>query len=231
MSNTSATDPRPTWEVAHLFPLQGQWSESDFLELHTSRMVELSGGKLKVLPTPSWLHQLIVRYLVAALDRHIAAGAGGTVLFAPLPVRLFPGTIREPDVLYFLPDNRPSDPRGYPDRVDLVMEVVSPGVESRQRDYVAKRADYARGRVPEFWIVDPEAELITVLELAGEDYRESGVFRAGQIARSRLLEGLEIPVDQILSLAKRDVRDRASETTADVHGRSDSAREGEPPAP
>ena len=34
--------PEPTWEVAHLFPPQGHWTESEFFELHSNRMVELA---------------------------------------------------------------------------------------------------------------------------------------------------------------------------------------------
>lgn len=106
----------PTWEVAALLPNQGQWNEADFLQLHTNRMAELVSGNLEVLPVPTWLHQLIVKFFVSAIETHLKANnLGGVVLFAPLPVRLFPGTIREPDVLYVSPGNIPNNTRGYPD--------------------------------------------------------------------------------------------------------------------
>ncbi len=47
------------------------------------------------------------------------------VLDAPLPIRLFRDTIREPDVMYFAPGSEPQDPRSYPSKVELAMEVVS----------------------------------------------------------------------------------------------------------
>lgn len=115
----------PAWEVAHLFPAQGQWTESEFFELHSNRMVELADGTLEILPLPTWLHQLMVDFLADLLKRQVANGTDGHVMQAPLPVRLFPNTIREPDVMYFAPGSEPSDPRGYPEKVDLAMEVVS----------------------------------------------------------------------------------------------------------
>jgi Uma2 family endonuclease len=95
----------PTWEVVELFPRQGQWSEADFYRLHTNRLVELVDGRLEILPMPTWLHQLMVRYFCQQLEFQLESRRGGKALFAPLPVRLFPGTIREPDVLYVLPTN------------------------------------------------------------------------------------------------------------------------------
>jgi len=45
-----------TYEVAELFPRQGEWTEEDYLSLpETNRLVELSDGKLVVLPMPTTL--------------------------------------------------------------------------------------------------------------------------------------------------------------------------------
>ena len=66
--------------------------------------------------------------------------AGSTTLFAPLPARLFPGTIREPDLLYIAPENAPGPDVEYPTHIDLALEIVSPGKDARQRDYEDKRA-------------------------------------------------------------------------------------------
>ena len=57
---------------------------------------------------------------------------------------------------------------------DVVVEVVSP--DDPGRDLVVKRADYAEAAIPEYWIVDPRVETVTVLTLAGGAYVEHGVF-------------------------------------------------------
>ena len=103
-------------------------------------------------------------------------------MFSALRMRIREGKFREPDIL-LLRDS--SDPR-YQDRywlgADLVVEVVSP--DDPQRDLVEKRADYAEGGIPEYWIVDPRDETITVLVLRGNAYVEHGVFSRGAAATS-----------------------------------------------
>ena len=44
----------------------------------------------------------------------------------------------------------------------LVIEVVSPGDIQRERDYIAKRIQYQDCSVPEYWIIDPQAQSILV---------------------------------------------------------------------
>ena len=53
----------PAWEVAFLFPAQGEWSEHEYLELDTNHLVEFSHGQIEVLPMPSDRHQAIVGFL------------------------------------------------------------------------------------------------------------------------------------------------------------------------
>jgi Uma2 family endonuclease len=152
---------------------------------------------------PTWLHQLIVDFLVTSIKVYLSESQlGGIVLFAPLPTRLFPGTIREPDVLFVSPINIPNDPRSYPRKLDLVMEVVSEGPEARARDYEAKRFDYAKAGIAEYWIVDPEQSLITVLALEDDRYLTLGEYAAGQIAKGRYWDGFTISVDRMLSIGR-----------------------------
>ena len=54
---------------------------------------------------------------------------------------------------------------------------------------VDKRLDYAEAGIPEYWIVNPLDETVTVLFLADGAYREHGVFRPGAHAGSALLPG------------------------------------------
>jgi Uma2 family endonuclease len=82
----------------------------------------------------------------------------------------------------------------YWEGADLAIEIVSPNRKSHERDYTQKRHDYAEGGVFEYWIVDPQDEVITVLKLDGDAYVVHGEFRLGERATSRLLEGFEVSV-------------------------------------
>ncbi|MBW4527331.1 MAG: Uma2 family endonuclease [Phormidium tanganyikae FI6-MK23] len=47
----------------------------------------------------------------------------------------------------------------------LVVEIVSPGETNRSRDYNDKRNQYQDQGIPEYWIVDPQTQTVTVLKL------------------------------------------------------------------
>jgi Uma2 family endonuclease len=59
----------------------------------------------------------------------------------------------------------------------LVVEVVSPGQTNRDRDYKSKREQYQRVGIPEYWIIDPEHQAVTVLKLEVSQYIEIGSFK------------------------------------------------------
>jgi Uma2 family endonuclease len=163
--------------------LQEPWTEAQYLRLtRTSRqLLEFTDGRLDVLPMPTDQHQVIVRFLLLALFPR-ALELGGTVLFAPLRLRIRDGKFREPDLLLVLDANDPRRGNDFWTGADLVVEVVSP--DDPGRDTRDKRLDYAEAGIPEYWIVNPLDETVTVLELRGTAYAAHGVFRRGQQADS-----------------------------------------------
>ena len=183
--------------MALLYPVQGSWTEDDYLALGTNRLVELSEGCIEVLPTPTKLHQRMVRFLSFLIQEFVSARGLGEVLFAPLPVRLWPGTFREPDIVFVRPER--GEYAGQPEGADLVMEVLSPGEENRRRDVEIKREEYARAGIPEYWIVDPEGRRVTVLVLEGATYREHGAFGPDDTATSATLAGLAVSVADLFA--------------------------------
>jgi Uma2 family endonuclease len=191
---TVSNHPEPTWEIAHLFPGQGMWSEGEYLALNGNHLVELSNGRLEVLPMPTTMHQLIVVYLYGLLLSFTSTRDLGTVLVAPLRVRLWRGKFREPDVVFMRSEHADRAGNDFWKGADLVMEVVSGDEEDRRRDLVEKRKDYARGGIPEYWIVDPRDEQITVLRLARTRYVVHGEFEKGAVATSHLLPGFAVNV-------------------------------------
>lgn len=189
---------RVTREVAEFYPSQGQWTEEDYFALpDTNRHTELSEGRLVVPPHPTDRHQRALLNLVIHLRAFVDSHDLGVVQIAPLPVRLWLGKIREPDILFVA--------REHGDRIgeqvygvpDLAVEVVSPG--TRRTDRVEKFVEYARAGVREYWIVDPEESSIEVYTSQEGAYSLLGKFRSGEVARSQLLSGLEIPVDEVFS--------------------------------
>ena len=78
---------------------------------------------------------------------------------------------------------------------DLVVEVVSP--DRPERDLVDKRTDYAEAGIPEYWVVDPRDQTITVFELCTDSYAEHGMYVRGGEAESPLLPGFAAAVAEV----------------------------------
>ena len=177
-----------------LLPNQGNWSEDEYLWLtdRTNRYVEFTDGFIEVLPMPTDRHQSIVLFLTFALSAYISP-KGGKVLCSPLRMRIRARKYREPDIILLKSAHDPRRENRYWKGADLTVEVVSP--DKPARDLVDKPADYAEAGVPEYWIVNPQTETITVLKLEGKAYVEHGVFTRGATATSALLSGFAVSVD------------------------------------
>lgn len=182
--------------LPEILPEQGCWTDEQYLWLTdaTNRLIEFTDGYVEVLPMPTDLHQTVLLFLY---ERFVAflRPQGGKVLVAALRVRLRSRKYREPDLLLLLDAKDPRRANRFWRGADLVLEVVSP--EKPERDWVTKRADYAEARIPEYWIVDPQKEIITVLRLQGGAYSEHGEFGPGATATSALLKGFNVDVSAV----------------------------------
>src|SRR5690349_3427812 len=161
---------QPTWDIAWLYPEQGNWSEEEYLDLPGNRLIEFCDGFLEFPPMPTTLHQWIVFYLIKQLDAFVEKKDLGWTLPAGLRVRLRRRKFREPDVVFMLRDHAQRIHKKFWSGADLVMEVVSGSPEDRRRDLVVKKAEYAKAKISEYWIVDPKRSAITVLWLNGTRY-------------------------------------------------------------
>ena len=187
--------------LCDVMPPQGCWTEALYLWLTdwTNRLIEFTDGTVELLPMPTVEHQAILQFLNRLFDAHLAP-LGGFVLFAGLRVRIREGKFREPDLAALRSRSDPRNEARYWRGADVVAEVVSP--DDPARDLVAKRADYAEAGIPEYWIVDPRVETVTVLALAGEAYVEHGVFSRGDTATSPLLDGFAVDVTALFDFGK-----------------------------
>ena len=179
--------------LREILPPQGAWSDEEYLWLtdRCKRLVEFTDGHVQELPVPTFTHQAILALLYRLVHAHLEP-RGGVVLFAALRLRIREGKFREPDLLLLCDRSDARCRDRYWLGADLVAEVVSP--DDPDRDLVVKRADYAEAGIPEYWIVDPRNETITVLALEGNGYVEHGVFASGDTTTSPLLAGLAIDV-------------------------------------
>ena len=182
--------------ILDLLPLQGQWGEEHYLWLtdHANRLIEYTDGYIEVLPMPTDKHQSILAYLFQLFLDYLRP-TGGKVLFSPLRLKIDARRYREPDLLLVRSANDPRRQNRFWLGADLVLEVVSP--DKPERDLVQKRGDYADGGIPEYWIVNPQDETITVLALGDDGYSEHGLFKRGEQASSAILIGFAADVSNV----------------------------------
>ncbi len=165
----------------------------------SNHKIEFSNGYLEFLPMPTIFHQLIMKFMFLQLDSFVTAGKLGLVVPAGYKVRILRGKDREPDILFIKAEHMSGIGKQYCEKVDLVVEVVSE--ENREHDIETKRVEYARAGIPEYWIVDPQDEVIIVLVLKPrrKTYIEHGRFGKGMRATSMLLPGFSVDVTTALS--------------------------------
>jgi Uma2 family endonuclease len=142
------------------------WGEADYLLFANDHnaLIDLVDGKVVLHEMPTPRHQAVV----VALARALGGSRAGQVLVAPMPVRLGPGHMREPDVMFYRSEHLDRLGEQFADPPDLVVEVLSPS--TRSVDLGDKLAEYAAAGIPEYWVVDPNDAAIDVFLLAGGRY-------------------------------------------------------------
>ncbi len=130
----------------------GEYLREDYWALDEGAPVELLRGRLVMSPAPTTLHQIVVNQLLRVLH-HAEDFANGLALSSPVDVVFSDNTIVQPDLLYVIADRKAIVKERVEGSPDLVIEVLSPGAE--RRDRVEKLDIYATHGVTEYWIVDP----------------------------------------------------------------------------
>jgi Uma2 family endonuclease len=199
----SSSDADYVWEVATLFPEQGEWSEEQYLELtdHSKRRIEFTDGRLEFLPMPTEIHESLVQYLFFALHQFVEHRKLGKVYWTGIRLRIRPRKHRLPDIIFLHKDHFDARHNRAWEGADLVMEVVSGDPKDRLRDYEEKLLAYADAKVAEYWIIDYERRVVIVQRLEGDRYVVHGEFTRRQQASSNLLAGFSVDVDALFAVA------------------------------
>jgi Uma2 family endonuclease len=170
---------------------------------------ELVDGVLEEEEMPSFLHEIVVAWLIGTL-RTWARQRGGHVAGSESKIVVGPRRGRKPDVSVFLKGRRPrleeTLVRVAP---HVVVEVTSPRPRDTRRDRIEKPKDYARAGIPYYWILDPQVRSLEIFEL-GKGRRYS-VARAGSEGRVRVpgCPGLVLDLDELWHEVDQAARDEA----------------------
>ena len=172
----------------------------------TDNRYELIDGELVTLPPESEPNTAIVSYLFLMLVNSGIAWRCIKLHICEIQVPILregDAANRYPDLVVLRPEHILLTASRLTVTIDmpppqLVVEVVSPGRVGRERDYDRKRAQYAARGIPEYWIVDPQEQMVAVLRLESGQYVEVGVFQGEQALISPAFPQLSLTAQQVL---------------------------------
>jgi Uma2 family endonuclease len=169
----------------------------DFAQIPNDGLLhEIIDGEHYVTPAPSKRHQRILLRLSVLVENHLQQHRVGEVFFSPFDVLLSEFDILEPDLL-FISHARSAlltekNLQGAP---NLVVEILSPSTASR--DKRLKREVYERTSVDEYWVVDPDRDVVDVYRRSGAAFVDAVRFGREQTLTTPLLPTLEIPLAKV----------------------------------
>jgi Uma2 family endonuclease len=162
---------------------------------------ELIEGKLFVSRAPGIPHQRVLNNLQFALESYVKENPIGIVV--PGAGAVFSDYDAVIPDLVFVRNERWSEVvteirfTGAP---DLVIEILLPGKENRDRDLRVKRQLYAKFGVAEYWVVDSENRLVEVYRLQNQRLENIATRRNGEEVTTSLLPDFQLPVSTIFDL-------------------------------
>lgn len=168
------------------------YSVEDIYKLGQGTKAELIDGKLYLMGAPTRMHEFLIFNIAYRFKKHIEEQKGDChVYVSKLGVRLFGDdkTWVEPDIVVACKKEILTD-EGCNGAPNLVVEVVSPSNSSY--DYLTKMMIYQKAGVQEYWIVDPQLQVVSVYNF--EEHEKSGRFQYADGITSCVLEGIEIRI-------------------------------------
>ncbi len=141
------------------------------------RIHELMSGDHYVSPSPTTRHQRISRRIQFQLYEQLEKPGLAEVFDAPTDLHLTEIDVVQPDIVVIdAARAHIISPKKINAAPELVIEILSESTAAR--DETLKLDLYQRVGVPEYWIVDPEANELRVYKLTSEGaYRSAGTCR------------------------------------------------------
>jgi Uma2 family endonuclease len=163
---------------------------------------ELIDGEHYVTPSPNRKHQKVSGNFFLLIGAWLEQHPIGQIYYAPFDVIFSMFDVVEPDLLYMSNERAAqvltdANVKGAP---ELVIEIGSKG--TRKRDETIKRRLYQRSGVSEYWVVDPEIDVIRVYLRGATGFERPNELRAdaGDTLTTPLLPDLSLPLSRIFRL-------------------------------
>ena len=157
---------------------------------------ELIDGHMRKRNYPTILHQETSMNLLRKIDAFVFEKKLGKVFHPPTGVILGEHHVVLPDLVFVSNANiEIVQETGIFGAPDLVMEIISPSTLKDDRN--DKKDLYARFKIKEYWLIDPQYASIELFECTEKGYELTGfAVETGKIT-SKVLEGFELDIETI----------------------------------
>lgn len=164
--------------------------EFNQLEETSDQIYELINGALMMTPRPSRAHQQIQTLLSAELVFYFKDKSCNVIAEAEIQLG---NDVLVPDIFIYC-DATKFTPQRYIGAPVIVIEIISPSTAFN--DYNRKYALYKKYGVKEYWIVDPNGDLITVHSFVNNTIK---TYKKGDKLVSDVFDDMEIELDSVFT--------------------------------
>ena len=173
-----------------------RFTYEDYRNTPEDQRCELLDGDLVMTAAPNIAHQRVSSRLERCLAAFVEERGLGEVFDAPTDVVLSDTDVVQPDLLFVSKERADivtsENVRGAP---DLTVEVLSSTTAGR--DWREKRDLYSKHGVREYWLADPQTEIVWVLLPNEGSLEVAAIYGDGDTLMSPTLEGLILGLGQI----------------------------------
>lgn len=182
---------------------KNSFTYEDYMNRPDNERWEILDGTPIMMAPPSRVHQKILVELLTQFSTYLRDKTC-EVYPAPFGVRLPKGyekddneiqTVVEPDIAVICDKNKLDD-KGCKGAPDLIIEVVSPS--SAKIDKLIKFNKYEKSGVKEYWIIEPEAKIVSIFTL-GENgrYGRPDIYSDNDNIKVGIFEDLVIKLERV----------------------------------
>ena len=178
------------------------YTYADYFKWRFEERVELIKGRIfRMSPAPNRMHQKLSGHIFTRLSVFLD-GKKCQVYSAPFDVRLPRKskedreiiTVLQPDICVIC-DLEKLDERGCVGAPDLVVEILSPGNNSKELKN--KYEVYEESGVREYWVVSPQDQTFTVYKLVNGTFQASRTMVEGDMVKSVAIEGFSLDLSDL----------------------------------
>ena len=175
-----------------------RYTAADYVTWNDGHRYELFHGSIHAMsPAPNLYHQGASRNLSFEIGRFLKPKAICRIFYAPIDVFLSDDTVVQPDIIVVC-DPQKLQKKGCVGAPDLVVEILSPSTS--KTDWKDKFTLYEEAGVREYWIVNPDENLLHVFRLTDGKFLLTGTYSAEDTVNIGIFDDARLDLNKVFEV-------------------------------